>query len=49
VSENGYLSSLKNREFLILRKLCDNSISQSEKENLEKELASVRLEIERLS
>jgi hypothetical protein len=48
MNEHSYLASLKNKEFLILRKLCDNSISQSEKKNLEKELTSVRSEIERL-
>jgi hypothetical protein len=48
MSESNYLSSLKNKEFLILRKLCDNSISQTEKEKFEKELEKVRSEIEKL-
>lgn len=48
MSDNSYLSSLKNKEFLILRKLCDNSISQSEKKNMEIELEKVRIEIGKL-
>jgi len=48
MSEHDYLSSLKNKEFLILRKLCDISISQTEKEKFEKELKEIRLEIEKL-
>lgn len=48
MSEHDYLSSLKNKEFLILRKLCDSSISQTEKEKFEKELKEIRLEIEKL-
>lgn len=48
MNENDYLSSLKNKEFLILRKLCDTSISKSEKEKLEKELEETRSEIEKL-
>lgn len=48
MSEHNYLSSLKNKEFLILQKLCDNSISKSEKEKLENELKEIRLEIESL-
>jgi len=48
MSEYNYLSSLKNKEFLILQKLCDNSIPQHEKEKLEKELEQTRLEIEKL-
>lgn len=48
MSEHDYLTSLKNKEFLILRKLCDNSISQTEKEKFEKELKEIRLEIEKL-
>lgn len=48
MSEHNYLSSLKNKEFLILRKLCDISISKSEKEKLEKELEETRTEIEKL-
>ena len=45
---SSYLASLKNKEFLILQKLCDNSISQTEKERLEKELNETRLEIKKL-
>ncbi|MCE9617011.1 MAG: hypothetical protein K8Q88_01430 [Nitrosarchaeum sp.] len=48
MSKYNYLSSLKNKEFQILRKLCDNSIPRLEKEKLEKELKETRLEIEKL-
>ena len=48
MSEHDYLSSLKNKEFLILKKLCDNLISQTEKEKLEKELEETRSEIKKL-
>ncbi len=48
MSEQNYLASLKNKEFLILQKLCDNSISQTEKEKFEKKLKTVRSEIEKL-
>jgi len=48
MSESNYLTSLKNREFLILRKLCDDSISSTEKGRLEKELKELRSEIEKL-
>ena len=48
MSNPDYLASLKNKEFLILQLLCDNSISQSEKEKLEKELKDTRSEIEKL-
>ena len=40
--------ALKNKEFLILKKLCDNSISQTDKEKFEKQLEETRLEIEKL-
>ncbi len=43
-----YLSSLKNKEFFILRKLCENSISQNDKEKLEKELNEIRIEIKKI-
>ena len=46
--EHNYLSSLKDKEFLILKKLCDNSISQTEKEKLEKELEETRTKIKKL-
>ena len=48
MTEHNYLSSLKNKEFLILQKLCNNSVSHTEKEKLEKELKETRLEIEKL-
>ena len=46
---NDYLSSLKNKEFLILEKLCNNSISSETKNELEKELNEIRLEIEKIN
>jgi len=48
MNESNYFSSLKNKEFLILQKLCNNSVSQTEKERLEKELKGIRLEIKKL-
>ncbi len=48
MDEHSYLESLKNKEFLILQKLCNSSISQVEKEKLEKELKDTRLEIIKL-
>jgi hypothetical protein len=48
MSGSNYFSSLKNKEFLILKKLCDNSVSQTEKERLKKELKETRLEIKKL-
>jgi hypothetical protein len=42
------LASLKNKEFMILEKLCSNSISQTDKEKFEKELEETRLEIKKL-
>ena len=44
----NYFESLKNKEFFILSKLCDPSISDKDKENLEKELEKIRLEIKKL-
>lgn len=46
--EANYLSLLKDKEFLILQKLCNNSISQIEKDKLEKELEDTRSEIKKL-
>jgi len=48
MDEHSYLASLKNKEFLILKKLCNNSISQTDKEKFEKELEQTRLEIKKL-
>ena len=48
MNDYNYISSLKNKEFLILRKLCNSSVSQTEKENLEKELKEIRSEIRKL-
>ena len=49
MSENRYLSSLKNKEFLILEKLCSNSILSETKNELEKELNKIRLEIKKIN
>ena len=49
MSGNSYLSSLKNKEFLILEKLCNNSISTDTKNELEAELSEIRLEIEKIN
>lgn len=48
MSEYSYLASLKNKEFLILQKLCDNSIPQDQKEKLQKDLQKTRDEIQKL-
>lgn len=48
MTEYNYLSSLKNKEFLILQKLCDNSIPPIVKEKLEQELQEIRMEIKKL-
>lgn len=48
MKESSYFASLKNKEFLILQQLCDSSISQTEKEKMEKELKEVRIEIKKL-
>ena len=48
MSEQNYLSSLKNKEFLILQKLCDDSISVNKKEEFKKELKDIRYEIRKL-
>jgi len=48
MDEHIYLASLNNKEFLILKKLCNNSISQIDKEKSEKELKQTRLDIEKL-
>jgi hypothetical protein len=48
MTEYNYLSSLKNKEFLILQKLCDNSIPPNIKEKLELELQGIRMEIKKL-
>ena len=45
VSESNYLTSLKDKEYFILRKLCSDSISPNEKRKLEKKLEEIRLEI----
>ena len=46
--ESNYFSSLKNKEFRILRKLCENTISHIEREELQKELEEIRLEIKKI-
>ncbi|MEX0861377.1 hypothetical protein [Nitrosopumilus sp.] len=48
MTEYSYLSSLKNKEFLILKKLCDDSLSLNSKEKLQAELEEVRTEIKKL-
>ncbi len=48
MDEHSYLASLKNKEFRILEKLCNNSVSQTDKEKFEKELEDTRLEIEKV-
>jgi len=48
MSDYDYLTSLKNKEFLILQKLCNNSISKNQREEFEKELEKTRLKIKRL-
>ena len=48
MNEHSYLASLKNKEFLIMKKLCDNSISQDNKEKIEKQLEETRREIKKL-
>ena len=48
MDEYGYLATLKNKEFLILKKLCDNSMSKTDKEKFEKQLEKTRLEIKKL-
>jgi hypothetical protein len=45
----SYLASLKNKEFMILEKLCSNSISQIDKEKFEKQLEETRLAIKKLT
>ena len=46
--EFDHLSSLKDKEQWILKKLCDNSIPQPKKEKLEQELLETRVEIKKL-
>ena len=48
MTEYNYLSSLKNKEFLILQKLCDDSITLDVQEKLKTELEEIRLEIKKL-
>ena len=48
MNEPNYLASLKNKEFLILRILCDDSISSTDKKKFERELEEIRLEIKKL-
>jgi len=48
MTDFDYLSSLKNKEYFILRKLCDDSISQNDKEKFENELNEIRIEIKQL-
>ena len=48
MTDFDYLSSLKNKEYFILRKLCDDSFSQNDKEKFENELNEIRIEIKQL-
>jgi hypothetical protein len=48
MDEHIYLASLKNNKFLILKKSCNSSISQIDKEKFEKELEQTQLEIKKL-
>jgi len=48
MTEYNYLSSLKNKEFLILQKLCDDSLTLDVKEKLKTELEKIRSEIKKL-
>ena len=47
--EYNYFTSLKNKEFLVLQKLCNNSIPQIEKNKLEDELNKIRTEIKEVN
>jgi len=47
-NDNNYLALLKNKEFLVLQKLCTNSIPQIEKNKLEDELNKIQIEIKKL-
>ena len=38
MDEHIYLASLNNKEFLILKKVCDNSISQTNEEKFENKI-----------
>ena len=48
MTEYDYLSSLKNKEFLILQKLCNDSLTLDVQEKLKTELEKIRLEIKKL-
>ena len=48
MEEHSYRESLKNKEFLILEKLCDKSLSQEDREKTELELEEIREEIKKL-
>ncbi len=41
MTEYTYLSSLKNKEFLILQKLCDNSLTLDVQEKLKTKLEKI--------
>ena len=48
MTEYNYLSSLKNKEFLILQKLCGDSLTLDVQEKLKIELEKIRSEIKKL-
>lgn len=48
MKEQSYRESLKNKEFLILEKLCDESLSQKDREKMENQLEEIREEIRKI-
>ena len=48
MKEQSYRESLKNKEFLILEKLCDESLSHEDKEKMENQLEEIREEIRKI-
>ena len=48
MKESNYRESLKNKEFLILEKLCDESLSHEDREKMENQLEEIREEIKKL-
>ena len=48
MTEYNYLASLKNKEFLILQKLCNDSLTLDVQEKLKIELEKIRLKIKKL-
>ena len=48
MTEYNYLFSLKNKDFLILQKLCGDSLTLDVQEKLKTDLEEIRLEIKKL-